>query len=281
MRFKFTMLFQLATNVSDPTAVARRLGGWSESWYWEGLSLQDLFTFAFGGQIGVGEGITGLCPIRAGMLPFGAALVGQRIQQVDPVGQSQSLSRNFPGTAATAADVPQMGLLCTIPGKNVKNIRRTILRGIPDARVVEGEFSPSQFFLANLNLFFDALINWKFRGVDLSQPNLPVLTIDATGVIQMGALSAGFAVNDQVKVLRSRDANDAPIGGVFMIESIPSATSIKVRNWTAGACTGGAVRKHAFVYPQVDGDNCSIGRIVTKRVGRPFTQYRGRRSVRR
>ena len=278
MRFKMTMLMQLATNVSDPTAVARRLGGWSESWYWEGASIQDLYIYMFGGQIGVGEGIGGFCPARAALLPNGASMVGQRIQQVDPVGQSQSLSRNFPGTAAIAADVPQMALLCTIPGKNVKNIRRTILRGIPDARVVEGEFSPSNAFVAAVNLFFDALNNWRFRGVDLAQPNLPIITIDATGVIQMGALSAGFAVNDLVKVLRSHSAANDPVGGVFMVESIPSATSIKVRNWTAGACTGGTVRKHAFVYPIVDGDNCSIGRIVTKRVGRPFTQYRGRRS---
>lgn len=278
MRFKLTMLMQLATNVSDPTATQRRLGGWSESWYWEGASVQDLFVYAFGGQIGVGEGQTGLCPVRAAMLPFGASMVGQRIQQVDPVGQSQSLSRLFPGTAGLNADVPQMALLCTIPGKNVKNIRRTILRGIPDARVVEGEFFPSNAFVANLNLFFDVLSNWRFRGVDLSQAEIPIISVAADGTIQMQGLSAGFAVNDLVKVLRSSDANGSPVGGVFMIETIPSATSIKVRGWTAGLCTGGKVRKHAFVYPVVDGDNCAIGRIVTKRVGRPFTQYRGRRS---
>ncbi len=278
MRFKFTMLMQLATNVSDPTATARRLGGWSESWYWEGASIQDLYIAAFGGAAGAGGGIwAGLCSTRASLLPLGAAIVGQRIQQVDPVGQSQSLSRLFPG-GPLAADVPQMGLLCTIPGKTVKNIRRTIIRAIPDARVVEGEYFPSNAFNANLEMYFNVLANWLFRGVDLAQPNLPVLTIDATGVIQMGALSAGFAVNDLVKVLRSRDATGEPIGGVFMVESIPSATSIKVRNWTAGVCTGGAVRKHAFVYPQIDSDNCAIGRIVTKRVGRPFQQYRGRRS---
>ncbi len=281
MRFKFTMLMQLATNVSDPNATARRLGGWSESWYANVASVQDLYNLAFQGQAAGFAFLGALVPTRAGMLPNGAAIVGQRVQQIDPVGPSQSLSRLFPGTAGIAADIPQMALLTTTPGFGVKNIRRTILRGVPDARVIEGEYVPAGDFTRNLNQFFGVLGNWQFRGVDLSQPTIQIITIAADGTIQLAGLSAGFAVNDTVKVLRSVDQFNTTVAGKFVIQAIPSATSIQVRNWTAGVCTGGSVRKHAIIYAQVDSANCAVGRIVTKRVGRPFTQFRGRRSKRR
>jgi hypothetical protein len=278
MRFKFTMLMQLATNISDPTAQPRRIGGWSEGWYFEGATVADLYRFAFGLPGIAAVAVPGLCPSRANLLPTGSAIVGQRVQQIDPVGPSQSLSRLFPGGAATLPDVPQMALLCSTPGLNVKNIRRTILRGIPDARAIEGEYAPSAQFKGDLTTFFTALSQFEFRGVDLAQPTIPIIAIAGDGTIQLAGLSAGFAVNDMVKVLRSHDSFGASIGGKFMVELIGTATSVKVRNWTAGACTGGALRKHAFVYPFVDSLNCTIGRLVTKRVGRPFIQYRGRRS---
>ncbi len=280
MRFKFTMLFQLATNISDPTATARRLGGWSESWYFEGPSAQSLYAAAFGTALGGGATQLGLCGVRSLLLPFGGAIVGQRIQQLEPLGPSQSLSANFPGSAA-AADVPQMALLCTIPGLTVSNTRRAILRGMPDIRVVEGEYSPSQAYAAFLAAFFEQLGNWRFRGLDLSQPSIPIINISAAGVVQLGGLSAGFAVNDKVKILRAVDGVNEPVGGIFMVGAIPSATQITLIAWTAGACTGGSCRKHAVIYPLVDSANCKVGRIITRRVGRPFTQYRGRRSRRR
>src|SRR5262245_22184659 len=280
MLFKFTMLFQHTTATTLTNAVPNRLGGFSESWYFQGNSAQDLYAAAGLTAPAPGATLPDLMSARAGFLPNSSFIVGARVQQLDPLGPSQPFAKQFPGQFALDQDIPQMALLCTVPGLNVKNIRRTILRALPDGDVLQGEWVPRSVTRQAVLRFFSALGAWRFRGLDLAAVNVPIITILTDGTVTLGGASAGFAINDKVKVLRTRDATDDVIGGIFTVTAIPGATSLKIANWTAGACTGGSIRKHAFVYPLVDVANSSIGRVVTKRVGRPFTAYRGRRSRR-
>src|SRR5262249_51358223 len=111
MLFKFTMLMQHATNVSDPTAAARRLGGFSESWYFQGNSPQDLYAAAGLTPLGINLAIPQLMPARAGFLPNGSSIVGARVQQLDPLGPSQSFAYLLQGLGGIAPDIPQMALL--------------------------------------------------------------------------------------------------------------------------------------------------------------------------
>lgn len=270
MTLKCTFLFQQSTAVSDPTRPTHRIGGWSESWYYPGTSLT---TF-------LGGPMQSWATFRAGMLALGCSIVGVRVQQVAPVGPSQSLIVAYPGTQSKEADVPQMALLCKVPALNATNIRRMILRGVPDVNVLEGEYLPDTAFSVAFNLFATALNAFQFRGRDLSQPRIPILSIDALGnVITINPHT--FQVGQMVRILRSKTSDGDLIGGAFQVATIgPLNTNFKVLNWGGEATTGGTARQDAIVFLNIDFANIAIGRIITRRVGRPFAQFRGRRSRR-
>lgn len=281
MPVKCTMLFQLATNLDFPSLPSRRLAGWSESWYFPGSSIPSAIQFTNGiGPFGP-IALQGLCPARAALLPPGAAIVGQRFQVVSPTGPSQTLGQIFPGSEGEAADIPQQALLITVPSTNANNIRRSTLRGIPDARVVEGEFQNTPSFNGALNTFFNTLGNFLFRGRDLSQSTVNIVSISPLGVVTCEA-NIPFLVNDMVRVLRTRTADGDLVGGRFQVASVgPGSNVFTLLAWTPPeATTGGRVRKDAIVYVAIDSTRIAVNRCVTRRVGRPFTQYRGRRSRR-
>lgn len=278
MPVKMTIIFQLATNVSDPTRVVRRIGGWTESFYYPGNSIPATIAAAKGP---LGDWGNSLLSYRAGLLPSGAAIIGQRFQLVNPAGRSQSISDTFPGTAGIQADIPQMALLCRCPAMNANNIRQLILRGIPDARVVEGEYSPSQAFEASLHLFFSALAGWQFRGRDLSNPGSKIISIAAGGnFVTEGP--TGFAPSTMVRVLRAMLPNGDFLGGRYLVDTVgPGVNQGHILNWGANSVSGGTIRPDGIVFVPFDTANITVGRIITRRVGRPFIQYRGRRSKRK
>lgn len=269
--FKVTILFQLATNVSDPSNPARRVGGWTESFYSIADSSADV----------IAPMQSSLCPLRAALLPTGGSIVGQRIQQIDPVGRSQSLNRVFPGTAGIQADVPQMALLCKVPALGFNNIRPMILRGIPDARVVEGEYSPTIAFATALQTFFTALQIWRFRAVATNPPPTPLLEISTAGVV-LTAVPHVFVVNDMIQVKRAVGLFGQLRGGRYRVISVgPGNNQLSILGWQHGECVLGTAIGFLIFYPSIDNANITIGRIITRRVGRPFTQYVGRRSRKR
>jgi hypothetical protein len=275
---KFTMLLQANTAISSPTAPVHRIAGWSESWYYPGTSLQSCLAAAFGGVTGLLSSSLGLVPARAGLLPLGCSVVGERVQVVDPPGLSQSLASVYPGNPAFFEGYPSIALLAKIPGVGVRNIRRVLLRALPSAVVVEGEYTPNVLFAAQLALFTQALAGWQFRGRDLAQPLFHVLTISAAGAVQCQE-NVPFTVGQAVRVLRSRDVTGDLRGGRFVVSTTgPLSSQFTIPGWPFGACTGGTVRADAVVYPAVDTSNPLTGRAVTKKVGRPFFQFRGRRA---
>lgn len=261
---KYTWLFQLFTNVASPDATIHRIGGWSETWYDENLNV-----------------LLGSANLwaqkRALLLPQGAAIVGLRTQQVDPVGGAQTFAMNYPGINANSADIPQMALQCKAIGVGVRNVRTFTLRGIPDGQVTQGEYKPVPPFDTNLANFFKMLKQsaWNFRGRDLAQVAHPILTIDPTGIVAFSE-PHGLAVGDYVRVLRTVLANGRQFGGRFYVDAVPSPLKITITGWSQGATTGGKGRKDAIVHPNVE--SATFDRIITRRVGRPFIQYRGRRS---
>src|SRR5262249_46844528 len=96
MKVKVSMLFSLTTG-GGPGQNLQRVGGWSESVYWEGLTIDALKAALFAPAAGGVGGVQPLCPTRASLLPTSAQLVGQRLQQVDPPGPTTSLGNLFPG----------------------------------------------------------------------------------------------------------------------------------------------------------------------------------------
>src|SRR5262245_5545951 len=280
MILKCSMLFAHFSRVDDPGSPIHRIGGWSEHYYWEGTDV-SLFIAQFMGGAHASGSYLGLCAARAGILPKGASVVGQRWQQVDPLGPAQSRGVTFPGSTGLEADVPQMTLLCSAPGVGVRNVRKLMLRGMPDARVTQGEFDAPTGYVANLNAFFTRLSTFSFRGRDLAQPAFKIVSIDANGNVQCDA-AVPFPALSYVAIGRTKNSLQRNVNGIFQVESISSTVGLfKVRPWTAGACTGGYARQHVVIYPKFDAPNVKFDRIIVRKVGRPFTQYRGRRSRRR
>lgn len=275
MKLKCTALFQHVTNtgaeggVLTTPAPITRVGGWSESWYLdaETVSPDDRFR-----RVNLA---------RAALLPIGCSIIGQRYQMVEPVGSSQTGSFVYPGTAGTLADVPQMALFCRVHAVNAINIRPAVLRGIPDARAVRGEYNPSDAYTKAISLYFGELATWgfKFRGRDLSAPQLPLIHILADGSVQT-EVAHTYVVGDMVQVLRAVGADGRKRGGRFQVTAVLNSFHFSI-NWNQlFDSTGGRVRKDlGYSYYDIV-TPVDIRGVTVKRVGRPFFQYRGRRSNR-
>jgi len=266
---KLTMLIEAQTNPQG-TLQGSRVGGWSESWY-----------LPFGATAQVLQQFTPLCIARARLLAASARIIGQRIQQVDPtVGASQVASRVFPGQSGLVTDVPQMAVIVKIPSTGTPNIRQWLMRGLPDARVSSGEFDPAAKFTTDFTSFAAALEGYLFRGKNFLADQAEINYIDGTGqcftnnpiVVTVGSL---------VDIMRTIDEEGNSVSGRFQVETVTSSTQFKLRRWDAIQTVGGKVRKHEMTFLNISVANITMGRVTLKKVGRPFTSYRGRRSKRR
>jgi hypothetical protein len=281
MTIKCTALFQLSTNIDFPNLPSRRIGGWSETWYFPGTSINAAMTFFQGGTFGFGPNVPGWCSYRAALLPGGAAIVGQRYQQVSPTGATQTVAQLFPGASGFQADIPQQAVLIYTPAAGANNIRRSTLRGIPDSWIVEGELAVPGSVGFPFNPFFQILGNFQIRCRDTSQPTFTILSMTAAGVLTT-ELPHTIVAGQMVRILRTKTVDGDLLGGRFMVSSTgPGNNVLTLFNWTpAEATVGGRIRVDAIAYNFVNVGGCQVGRAVTRRVGRPFTSYRGRRARR-
>jgi hypothetical protein len=264
--WKFTMLLQMNT---DPVGglASVRVGGWSESLYQNNAGPTNRANFLR------------LCQARAALLPTTASVIGQRYQQVDPVGASSTGAMRYPGDVTTlATDVPQVTLLCRAPSTETTNIRPLMLRCIPDGIVIGGEYSPNAQFRSALANYFQELGFWKFRARDLQAQSVPIIDIDALGNVNTDQ-PITLTVNETVQILRTTGGTVS--GGRFSIKAVTDTFNFQLRNWKGGATEGGRLRLISIIYPRIDSNNVAVSRIIVRKVGRGFFQYRGRASKRK
>lgn len=269
MPIKCTMIFSQSSNKTNTTSQAVRVGGWSESHYWPDQNFANAIT-----------GTETLAAFRAWLITPACTITGLRFQQVSPAGPSQSLQKAIRGAYNILSDIPQMALQINIPAVNAANISRIKLRGIPDSRVSEGELSTTRNFSAQLDDYIAYLTNFKFHGRDLSLPAYPLVTIDNAGVFfteEPTALAAG----NMVRILRAQNSDGTFRGGRFQIATMTSLQQGQLRGWDGGPTEGGRIRRDGNAYFQYRVAAATIGRISTKKVGRPSSGYVGRRSNRK
>lgn len=271
--FKCTFLLTLNTNTTG-ASLSTRVGGWSESWYSDRAGVDNL-----------PRDFNRLGRLRAALLPTGARIAGQRYQQVSPKGSSSTGAIVFPGTAGIACDVPSMALFYRARGQGVLNQRPLYIRGIPDARVVEGEYSPSDTYTRSLTAFFNALAEWRFRGRSLVADAVPFLNItqSAPGVGSYVTTVAQTWAVDNIVTVSGVLVDGRKVEGQFRVATVVTPQTGTFALWTAGSGTGGKGFFRSTLYPLVEPSSLdpNSGRVVTKKVGRPFGQYRGRASTRR
>lgn len=263
--YKYTFIYQMTTNPTGPQS--RRTGGWSESWYW---STPD-------------ASVTTTCNKRAALLPPQAAIVGYRVQQVDPaVGKGRSFALNFPGQAPET-DQPQAGLLITAGNAISQNVGRRVLRCFPDSWITGGELNTTGTgFLAAWNDFRQYMRNsWRIRGVVQTAAVSDIVgannvTIAGTDFVWFTTLEPhGLVTGDVVRVSRVTATDNLPLGTKTYTVTDDSTYTFQVRESRAlplGAT--GLARKYAIDYPLLT--DLEYSRVVTRKVGRAPFQYVGR-----
>lgn len=266
---KHTMIFEIITG-SDLDPSRRRIGGWSESWY---------APTAFPTEFGF------LQEKRSLMLPKQAAIVGQRFQQVDPVAKATLTSVRYPGPARYDTDNPQQALLCRAASALAANSRQVVIRCMPDDLISLGEYKPDGVWNVFLAEYLQKLIDrtWAFRGRDKSVTVRNVLAVGPvpTGnfapFVTDGALT--FDVGTQLRFKNVReDSTGRLISGTFQCVEKTDSLHGRIRGWNPllTICGGGTVTPLTYIYPPVA--ITSVGRQVVKKVGRPFTSFRGRQA---
>jgi hypothetical protein len=276
---KCTMLFQLATGTEAPFPSLRRIGGWSESFYFDTDTMSEAIANVNGPVRGTRQP---LCPARARLLPGSAQIIGQRFQVVNPVGASQSLNTIWNGSSGLACDIPQMALLTRIPAAATRNVRPYMIRGIPDSLVVDGEFRPTQDFSKALQDLFFTLGFFSMRTRVRPADPVAVASVSAAGVVTFNAIRPALSEGDSLQLLNVVTLGNVLVSGIFTIEKVgPESLTMTIRGWTAGNGIGGLGSGTGLSYPVMQGANATVGRIIVRKVGRPFVGYRGRASVRK
>jgi len=276
MPFKATMLFQQGTGQAAGGATAvSHLGGWSESVYFFSDDIAALRNRLYTS----GAWGPGLCPARAALLAASGSIVGVRIQKVFPKsGRSQTAKVGFPGVTGNLTDVPQMALNCTIGALTAINVRRFCIRGIPDSMVVRGEYSPSFAFISAITSYFIALGNFNFPGLDQTENVYDVLTVNAAGIVTT-SVANNWAIGNRIHFSSIKKTSGTLIATDQQVLALgPGLNQVTLSAWPYGDCTGGKAQRITINLYLMDTSQANVDRASVRKVGRPFDQYRGRRS---
>lgn len=273
MTVKATWLFDYRT---VPTAGGRvQTGGWSESWY----------TSLLIGGATINQKATDWAVARAGLLPLSTSIIGYRLQEVGSGNKAQVFNLGIGGAQGFATDVPSMSIRYTANSSESQNERFVVLRGMPDPWVAGGALAWNAFLQNALNQFNQRLTvdQWRFRGRNLTFTQYPLLTIGSTGMF-VALEDLPFESGDAVQVLRSKQAITNRLrGGIYKIAAMTDARNGTLAQWQWGSCDGGSIRSNGYVYPiaRFNGPmTAGTVQVSSKKAGRSFFQYRGRRSKR-
>jgi hypothetical protein len=258
---KVTMLFQTEN-------AAGKLGGFSETWYRDGtIAEADTATIAVSVR-------------RCALLPAAAKLIGVRIQQIG--GKAYNHPQVSPGTYPAFADIPQMALNIKAYSSTNPNTKTFQIRGIPDSLILGGIFNPAPPFPANFATWVSAMASnqFCFKAVDLASPPVEIISILADGTFVLGGPLV-YAVGDYIQLLRVRSTTGKKVTGKFYVKTRTDAQNGVFANWGGLLVTGnGKARKVTTIYPRVSGTEVFIREATTRKVGRPFALFVGRRSKR-
>lgn len=255
---KLTLLLQDATD-------RPRIGGWTESVYQEATSPN------------VGGAATQLAQARAALLPTTGSIIGARATMVDSPGLVDAVSLSYPGGSTLATDVPQLALILKLYGATGGR-RNYMIRALPDARCVNGEYQPSSAFTALLQTFRTRLTGFQLRIIDRAQPLVNIVSIDNAGAFTFDA-DVTFAAGDRFQFFRARDQYGRTFKGKYFVATRLTARTGTFAQWPGYGVVTGKVRKVAFTYSNII--NSDIVRVTVRKVGRPFELYSGRRKTRR
>lgn len=273
MPFRLTNIFQLTTAPTNLARAHTHIAGWSES-FWTNLN-----PTAFQPPWAT------IRNQRATLLPVTAAIVGFRVQFFTISGNkllpggAVSGRLNIPGNASNITDLPQVSLMlnCLAGGGN-PNSSRMVLRGMPDAIMIGGEYQPTPAFAGQVTLLCNSFqgFNFGFIGRDLSQASVRVNKITGNVVVIDALPATGLNVGDFIRFHRVNDDSGNPVKGAFVVTQI-AGLQITCQGLDATLTQPSGTLRRDLLAMFNFGTVTPI-RAIVKKVGRPFEQYRGRRS---
>jgi hypothetical protein len=273
MPVRYSLLFSYASTPNVGTPAATRTGGWSES-YWLADDAPNP------------TAVAALRSARRLLLPSSCVIDGYRQQLFTLVngvyspGGASTVLGALVGNQSYTADVPQMALQLNASSNIYTNTRKFSIRGIPDVCVAGGEANFSAGYKGLLTSFFNAISSnvFGYPGRDLTQPVQGIAGVAGNVLTLDGA--AAFGVNDWAELIKCRTLEGVPVTGKFKVTAVAGATVtlLDFPNISGLVPTSKITRLVQRFNPM---QTIDYSRIVVRKIGRPFVQYRGRRSKRR
>lgn len=266
------------TTLKANTDAVDRSFGFSDGWYDGTNESQELSTRD-----------RGLINARAALLPVTSTVVGVRIAILDNDGRSKGRSRPYllsvRGGFGQPCDDPRMSLKYALYGNTVTNELQYYLQNVADGLIITGSYSFTNSWEALVRTYFDYVFNqnYSFLGYNLEANQNAITSISAGGVvtIQGGNL---FAFGQYARVIdtrkNARGSYRQNPNGHMVTASVDQTVTLD--NWTAGACTGGRLQiwEKLLFRPFIPATQQLLPLVCTKKVGKPYFQYRGRASAR-
>lgn len=273
MPLKITYIFDYSSEPADTAAAASHKGGWSETLWLPG-STPEL------------DKCRRIASQRTRLLPETVRIIGYRQQLYTIVaGQFQAGGANmvllgFRGRVGYRPDLPQVSLSLKASAFNATNTRRFTLRGIPDEQMENGEYQPTPAYDNNVTLYGQDLVDegFAFPGRKLDEPFSDVKEIVNSKLKVVGATT--FNEGDRVLLKGVRDVNGDPVVGQFVVTGV-AAGQFTLGNMDPNIVVGQKGRVCKVINALFSISQVETGRAVVRKIGRPFEQYRGRRSKRR
>jgi len=217
---------------------------------------------------------------RAGFLTRSANIIALRAREI---GGSALLSKvAYPGMLGTDSDIPQMALNVILPSTQAGYRRNIQLRGIPDGRVAFGSYVPSQAFQGAFTQWALTLGGsvFRFQAIDKTNVRVKIFSIDATGNFVI-AVGTSYNVGDQIILRNATSIGGNRVNGTYFVEQKTSDTVGKLRGWGGEVVSlKGTFSKLGYIYPPISSPGIEILDATTRKVGRPFFQFRGRQRSR-
>lgn len=184
-----------------------------------------------------------------------------------------------PGESGSSQDVVNVAYHVQLRASNVR--RQYLIRGIADADIVNGSFSPrttSALRYFNYLQWLRDLTNTVSLRRTVFGDAIPITSITPTQITLTAPLVAPIAKGTTLAV-RSQVAGNGPRVTTRVRTMAAAATGASVLSvtWRRGNCTGGDVRP--IVQYNLQQLTEVVGRTAarTRKTGGPFTRFRGRR----
>lgn len=282
MPLKLSLIFNATTQAVNPMTAIAHSGGWSEGFWTPDSTPIPL------------SGINTLCAKRSPLLPGQCSIIGFR-QALYTISGNRILPNGtsagkvlFPGTLAYNLNLPQDSLELSGTAVGAINSNRFRVGALPDEMVTQGEYAPTTGFSLALTQYmaylFTTTYNYGFIGRRLDNPTARLLSVTlgmaGAATVVLTADVGAVPGTSYIRFNRVYGVNGNAVSGSWLVTANPAAGTYVIAGYKGDPVIdpSGTARVDAialFRYGSI-----TFGRAVVKKIGRPSSSYRGRRSKR-